>query len=256
MKKRAVGIIISALLLTAAAGQVYSGRANLLEIAGQKEGTGNLPAGKIGNAKKVYLTFDDGPSDHTGEILDILKKNKVKATFFVIGKKTETAKKLYRRIILEGHTLGMHSYSHDYDRIYSSVDAFGKDLWALSDYLYDITEVRPCIYRFPGGSSNRCAGNIRPFIRYVNRQGWMYYDWNALNGDALDFEVSSKVLNQRILKDIRKQKTSIVLMHDLHETEHTVEGLDELIKTLKKEGCKILPITKNTKPVHHVSVDK
>lgn len=188
------------------------------------------------NQKKVYLTFDDGPSDHTDEILDILKKNKVRATFFVVGKETEHAKKMYRRIILEGHTLGMHSYSHNYDQIYASVGAFSKDLMKLQKYLYDLTEVKSYIYRFPGGSSNHCAGDIKPYIRYVNQKGILYFDWNALNEDAINFNASSYELNQKILKDVRRQKTSIVLMHDLHETEKYSKRIRLADQNLKKRG--------------------
>lgn len=256
MGRKITGFVCMFLLMACFAWQMTQDHVDLMHIAGQQEGEGGLLASNLANSKKVYLTFDDGPSDHTGEILDILKKHHVKATFFVIGKETETAKKMYQRIVLEGHTLAMHSYSHNYDQIYSSVGAFGKDMKKLQNYLYEVTGTKPVMLRFPGGSSNTCAGDIRPFIRYVNRQGWLYYDWNALSGDALDFQASSEKLNENILKDVRRQKTSIVLMHDLHETIHTVKGLDSLITTLKKEGYHILPITQNTKQIHHVSVDK
>ena len=256
MKKR---IMASICILLMAAGFLYQisyGKADPLGIASQTEGEGGLLANSAMNKKKVYLTFDDGPSDHTEEILDILKENNVKATFFVIGKETQQAKKSYQRIVLEGHTLAMHSYSHNYDQIYSSVEAFAKDLKHLQNYLYEITEIKPVIYRFPGGSSNSCVKDIKPYIKYINSQGWLYYDWNALSGDALDFNTSAAKLNQNILKSVRRQDVSIVLMHDLHEAGSTVEGLDSLIKTLKKEGYQILPITENTKPIQHVSVDK
>lgn len=256
MKKKILGYTVILLLGIGFFMQVNSQRADLLKIASQQEGEGGLLESSAVQGKKVYLTFDDGPSEQTGKILDILKKNQVKATFFVVGKKTEFAKKMYQRIVLEGHTLGMHSYSHNYDQIYSSVDAFGRDLKALQKYLYEMTEVKPFIYRFPGGSSNQCVKDIMPYIQFVNRQGWLYFDWNALSGDALDFQVSAEQLNANILKDVRRQKVSVVLMHDLHEAKNTVKGLDSLIKTLKKEGYQILPITKNTKQIHHVSIDK
>ena len=180
----------------------------------------------------------------------------MKATFFVVGKKTEKARKQYQRIVLEGHTLAMHSYSHNYDQIYSSVEAFGKDIKKLQEMLYEITDVKPTIYRFPGGSSNSCAGDIKPYIQYINKEGLLYFDWNALSGDAVNFNLSPERLNQNILADVKKQKVSIVLMHDLAEAENTVKSLDSLIKTLKKEGYQILPITKYTQQIHHVSVDK
>ncbi len=256
MRKKILAYVIVLLTVSACTIQLISRQNNIFKIGSQKEGESGFLTNSNPNRKKVYLTFDDGPSDHTAEILDILKKNKVKATFFVVGKETQHAKKMYQRIVLEGHTLAMHSYSHNYDQIYANVRAFSKDLMKLQKYLYDVTDVKPYIYRFPGGSSNHCAGDIKPYIRYVNKKGLLYFDWNALNEDAVNFEQSSRQLNEKILKDVRRQKTSIVLMHDLHETQNTVKGLDTLIKTLKKEGYQILPITKNTKPLHHVSIDK
>ena len=256
MRKR---IMASICLLLMAAGFLYQlscEKSDPLGIASQTEGEGGLLANNAMNKKKVYLTFDDGPSDHTGEILDILKKNNVKATFFVVGKETEQAKKSYQRIVLECHTLAMHSYGHNYDQIYSSVEAFAKDLKHLQNYLYEITEIKPVIYRFPGGSSNSCVKDITPYIRFVESQGWLYFDWNAQSGDALDFNTSAAKLNQNILKSVRQQDVSVVLMQNLHEADNTVKGLDSLIKTLKQEGYQILPITKNTKQIHHVSIDK
>lgn len=255
MKKQMMGLWLSLMVLFSFLYQVTYTQADLLQIASQEEGESGLTASAM-NQKKVYLTFDDGPSRSTDKILDILKKNNVKATFFVVGKNTEKAKRRYQRIVLEGHTLGMHSFSHNYDKIYSSVDAFSEDLESLEKYLYDVTDVRPFAYRFPGGSSNTCAGDIKPYINYINEKGWIYFDWNAESGDALDFNVGSDTLNANVLKSIRSQNTSIVLMHDLHEATNTVNGLDSLIKTLKKEGYQILPITRNTKRIQHVSVDK
>lgn len=107
-----------------------------------------------GSERQVYLTFDDGPSSNTDQILDILKEYDVKATFFVVGKTDERSVKAYQRIVDEGHTLAMHSYSHKYDEIYESKEAFAKDLNSLQEYLYETTGVWPRIYRFPGGSSN------------------------------------------------------------------------------------------------------
>lgn len=256
MKRKTYFAVVCALFFIGFILRYAADHSDGLFIASQKEGEGGLMAGSKITNKKVYLTFDDGPSENTDEILDILKKNKVKATFFVVGKKTEKARKQYQRIVLEGHTLAMHSYSHNYDQIYSSVDAFGKDIKELQEMLYEITDVKPVIYRFPGGSSNSCAGDIKPYIQYINKEGLLYFDWNALSGDAVNFNLSPESLNQNILTDVKKQKVSIVLMHDLAEAENTVKSLDSLIKTLKKEGYQILPITKYTQQIHHVSVDK
>ncbi|MBO4461285.1 MAG: polysaccharide deacetylase family protein, partial [Lachnospiraceae bacterium] len=107
------------------------------------------------NAKKVYLTFDDGPSHNTELILDILKEYNVKATFFVIGRNDEYSKSLYKRIVDEGHTIALHSYTHRYSSIYASLDAYKEDLQKISDLVYDATGVRSKFIRFPGGSSNK-----------------------------------------------------------------------------------------------------
>ncbi|MDD4371414.1 MAG: polysaccharide deacetylase [Anaerostipes sp.] len=225
-------------------------------IGSQKEGESGLFTSQQIVKKKAYLTFDDGPSKHTDQILDILKKNDVKATFFVVGNPTKEAKRKYQRIVAEGHTLGMHAYEHNYKKIYGSVDAFSKDLQKLQNYLYKITKVKSIYYRFPGGSSNSCVNDIKPYIRKVKSMGLYYYDWNALSGDAVDFTQSPEELNNNILKDAIHENNTIILMHDLGKAKSTVKGLDSLIRSLKDQGYEILPITESTKEIQHVSVDK
>lgn len=110
-----------------------------------------------GEVQKVYLTFDDGPADNTDAILKVLKKYNVKATFFVVGKTDEYSKKMYQRIVDEGHTLGLHSYSHKYSEIYQNLNSYKNDLTKLSDLIYDVTGVRSRYVRFPGGSSNQVS---------------------------------------------------------------------------------------------------
>ena len=133
MKKKFFAYMIIGILLFTFLAQGKGTKTYWFQIASQGEGESGFLTNSNLNQKKVYLTFDDGPSDHTAQILDILKKHKVKATFFVVGKETEHAKKMYQRIVLEGHTLAMHSYSHNYDQIYASVDAFSKDLMKKYD---------------------------------------------------------------------------------------------------------------------------
>ncbi len=205
--------------------------------------------------KKVYLTFDDGPSIYTGQILDILAANDVKATFFVIGR-DEGYYPYYKRIVDEGHTLGMHTYTHEYGYVYSSREAFAEDVNKLSDLLYDVTGVRSKIFRFPGGSSNTVTSEpISEFIEYLNDEGIVYYDWNALNGDAVTNELDPDTLVNNVMKDVRKNDTSVVLMHDLQSRHTTVESLQSLIDILKSEGYEILPIDENTPYVQHVASD-
>ena len=204
-------------------------------------------------AKRVYLTFDDGPSIYTGQILDILAANNVKATFFVIGRDEEYYD-YYRRIVDEGHTLGMHSYSHVYQDLYASVEAFGNEIEKLNNLLYDVTGQKSSIFRFPGVRSNNVAPlPIQDYIAYLNEHNINYYDWNALNGDAVTNGLSPEQLVDNIMNDVENNQDSIVLMHDLQTTHTTVESLQLLIDTLKSEGYEILPIDADTPLIQHVS---
>ena len=202
---------------------------------------------------RVYLTFDDGPTIYTGQILDILEANDVKATFFVIAKEDERFLPYYKEIVERGHTLGMHSYTHEYSKIYASLEAFEQDVSSLSDFLYKQTGQKPEIYRFPGGSSHTVgAVSTEECIAYLNEQGIVYYDWNALNGDAVSQELSPEQLVNNIMNGVRKNNTSIVLMHDTQARHTTVESLQLLIDTLKSEGYELLPIDENTPLIQHV----
>lgn len=209
----------------------------------------------VQEAKRVYLTFDDGPSVYTGQILDILAANNVKATFFVIGRDEEYYD-YYKRIVDEGHTIGLHSYSHVYQDFYASKDSFAKELTDLQNLIYNVTGEKSTVFRFPGGSSNHVSQlPIETYISYLNENGIRYYDWNALSGDAVTSGLSPEQLVSNIMNDVEKNQDSIVLMHDLQTTHGTVESLQLLIDTLKSEGYEILPIDENTPLIQHVSCD-
>ena len=204
-------------------------------------------------AKRVYLTFDDGPSIYTGQILDVLKANNVKATFFVIGRDEEYYE-YYQRIVDEGHTIGMHSYSHVYQDFYESKESFAQELTKLNDLIYNVTGTRSTIFRFPGGSSNNVSSlSIQEYIDYLNKNNIDYYDWNSLSGDAVTNGLSPEQLVNNIMNDVSQNEDSIVLMHDLQTTHATVESLQLLIDTLKTEGYEILPIDEDTPLIQHVA---
>lgn len=209
--------------------------------------------GDILNGKKVYLTFDDGPSIYTEEILDILQEENVKATFFVVAK-DESYNDDYNRIVSDGHTLAMHSYSHEYNKVYADLDSFKEDVDSIHDLLYDVTGVDVKYYRFPGGSSNTVSHvDIQSCISYLDEKGYTYFDWNALNGDAVTDKLTPEQLNDNIMKYVRNnQGDSVVLMHDMSARHTTVEALPELIHTLKEEGYELVPIDDDTIPVQHV----
>ena len=205
--------------------------------------------------KKVYLTFDDGPGSQTGKILDILKKNHVKATFFVTGKEDASSKKIYQRIVKEGHTLAMHSYSHIQDVIYDSKEAFEKDLKQINRCLYEATGVHTKFYRFPGGSSNEISNvNMAEFVRVLNEKGITYFDWNVSAGDtSSDYTVDDVVTN--VTEGVKRYKTSVVLLHDGDDKSTTVEALEPLIQKLQQMKAEILPIDENTKVIQYIKAD-
>ena len=207
------------------------------------------------NGKKVYLTFDDGPSSNTDQILDILKDYDVKATFFVVGKTDERSVKAYQRIVEEGHTLAMHSYSHRYDEIYESKEAFARDLNSLQEYLYETTGVWPRIYRFPGGSSNTVSKvDMQELIEYLTDIGITYFDWNVASGDAVSRTLPAETIVNNCLSGIEKQKESVILMHDASNKGTTIEALPRIIEAIQEQGdVELLPITDETVPVQHIA---
>lgn len=203
---------------------------------------------------KVYLTFDDGPSSNTAQILDVLKEYGVKATFFVIGKEDEESKGLYRRIVAEGHTLAMHSFTHKYNTLYSSMEAFEDDFSRIQNYLYEVTGQECLFYRFPGGSSNHVSNkNMKEFISYLNDQQITYFDWNVSSGDATSQAYKPEELVENVMSDVVKYKTSVVLMHDSVTKTSTVKALKPMIEALNDMGAELLPIDENTTVVQHIA---
>lgn len=220
----------------------------------EKEQTAEKPANS--GIRKVYLTFDDGPSMYTDEILDILKEYHVKATFFVVGEGKSAYRDMYRRIAEEGHTLGMHSYSHVYQEIYRSKEAFVKDVNELQDYLYELTDTYPEVYRFPGGSSNRAGSvDMQELKAYLDELGISWYDWNVSSGDATG-RLSKEQIVSNCVSNLENYHTAVILMHDAADKKTTVEALPEIIETiLAMEDTVLVPITPDTVPIQHKSTN-
>ncbi len=216
---------------------------------------GTIP--EDGTVRKVYLTFDDGPSGNTSRILDILAEYDVKATFFVVGKEEEQYQELYTRIVDEGHTLGMHSYSHKYDEIYQSVDSFAQDMSKLQEFLYETTGVWCRYCRFPGGSSNTVSRvDMYDLITYLNEQDITYFDWNIASGDASNSYISKEAIISNCISTLPQYQESIILMHDASNKNTTVEALPALIEQIQAmDNTVIVPITEDTEPIQHISND-
>lgn len=202
--------------------------------------------------KRVYLTFDDGPSKQTERVLNILKKKKVKATFFTIGREDEFSQNIYRRIVREGHTLGMHSYSHIFKEVYGSLEGFKEDFYRISDHLEKITGVRPVFYRFPGGSSNSVNQlPIEQYTDFLKEQGVQYVDWNVIAANGITDNVTKKDMVRSVMEGVAKYDTSIVLLYDSADKKMTADSLSAMIDSLQAAGYELLPMDDSTVPIHH-----
>lgn len=194
--------------------------------------------------KVVYLTFDDGPCRYTSQLLDILDKYNVKATFFVTNQSPQYQYMIgetYRR----GHTIALHTYSHVYSNIYSSEEAYYNDLEAIHNVCVKQTGVDPKIVRFPGGtnnaiSKNYCNGIMTQLTKSLSYHGYLYTDWNVNSQDA-GGATTAKQVSQNVINGIQKHSVSNVLQHDIKP--YSVEAVEEIILWGLENGYTFLPMT-------------
>lgn len=202
--------------------------------------------------KVVYLTFDHGPGAHTQQLLDILDKYNVKVTFFVTNVNSGYENMIAKEAAA-GHTVAIHSASHDYKKIYSSVDAYFADLNEMSDIIYAQTGQRPKLIRFPGGSSNTvslkyCSGIMTTLTKAVTDQGYKYFDWNVSSGDA-GGTTSTEEVYQNVVNGMKSHNVSVVLQHDIKG--FSVNAVERIIQWGLANGYTFLPLTTSTEDVHH-----
>lgn len=202
--------------------------------------------------KVVYLTFDDGPGAHTQQLLDILDKYNIKVTFFVTNVNSGYENMIAKEAAA-GHTVAIHSASHDYKKIYSSVDAYFADLNEMSDIIYAQTGQRPKLIRFPGGSSNTvslkyCSGIMTTLTKAVTDQGYKYFDWNVSSGDA-GGTTSTEEVYQNVVNGMKSHNVSVVLQHDIKG--FSVNAVERIIQWGLANGYTFLPLTTSTEDVHH-----
>ena len=207
-----------------------------------------------GKKGTIYLTFDDGPKEGTTNvILDILKEENVKATFFVTNSGPDY---LIKREYNEGHTVGLHTASHNYSIVYKSVDSYYNDLKQVQDRVKRITGYESKIIRFPGGSSNTVSKNYSKGImsiltKDVLNKGYKYYDWNISSGDAGETTSSSGVYNN-VIRSLSKNRANMILMHDIKP--YTRDALRNIIRYGKNNGYTFEKITMSTPMItHHVN---
>jgi len=215
------------------------------------------PGGKV-----IYLTFDDGPSQYTTKLLGVLEQYNVKATFFVCDRGTKL-NKLMKDIVDGGHSIGIHSVTHDYPSIYSSVDAFIKDLTGMGDIIYANTGVRTKLMRFPGGSSNGvsakyCPGIMTELVQVVRDMGYQYFDWNVDSDDAYQAKTADEVFNNVCFgkktasgswAGCEDVKNAVVLQHDIKS--YSVDAVERIIQWGLANGYEFKALDMTSPAAHH-----
>ena len=195
----------------------------------------------------IYLTFDDGPQwGTTDKILDILKEEGVEATFFITNKGPD---ELIKRMYDEGHTVALHTATHDYASVYASVDSYFNDLHIVNDRVKRITGSYSYIIRFPGGSSNTISrryssGIMSRLVQEVINRGFRYYDWNISSGDAAGGNITADQIKSNVINNLNKSRDNVVLMHDIKT--YTRDALRDIILYGKDNGYTFEKITMNT----------
>ena len=203
--------------------------------------------------KVVYLTLDDGPSKNTQAVLDILDKYNAKATFFVTGAMPEY-KDMIKKAYDKGHTIGMHTYSHDYAKVYASVDAYFQDLDQIGQLVKEEIGYVPCFIRFPGGSSNTISasytkGIMTTLTQEVQARGYQYYDWNGDTTDASGNHIPTATIIKQATSETHQN--IVLLAHDTDAKDTTVAALPSIIQYYKEKGYQFLGIDDESYYVHH-----
>ncbi len=211
--------------------------------------------------KVVYYTFDDGPSKNTVAILDTLKEKGVKATFFVTGQESPgvDSDAILKRIVDEGHSIGMHTYSHEYGDIYKSVENYLADFHKIREKILNATGVEPRIFRFPGGSvkNSFAKPSVQKAIRIeMRRRGYIYYDWNLVSGDDKSYMTDVDTLIHNIVGGAQGKDKVIILCHDDTMRVSTAQAVGPVIDQLTTQGYRFEKLTEKVQPIQFNNDDE
>lgn len=212
-----------------------------------------IPCSAAGETEKViYLTFDDGPGVYTGQLLDVLQKHDVQATFFLVNTQVDM-ENLLKRMVEDGHSLGIHSYCHDFPTVYANDDALMRDILAMQETIYALTGVQTWLLRFPGGSSNTvsrryCYGIMSRAVKRVREAGFCYFDWNVDSGDGYGCH-DAETIYQKVIAGIRGKRCAVVLQHDVNGC--SVSVVERIILWGKSEGYEFRALDTDSPPCCH-----
>ena len=212
-----------------------------------------IPVNGLVNNKIAYLTFDDGPSENTLNILDILDKYQIKATFFVVGPSYKLKNDLLTQIVNRGHKLAIHSYEHNYSEIYQSKEAYIKDFELCLKWIKKITGTVPTFYRFPGGSSNTITSKSRivSIINELYSRGFTHVDWNIDSFDSHYNKDTNAIIKSTInclkTNETNKIYSQTILMHDNTKKVATIEALPQIIEYFQNKGYTFEPLNNHSK---------
>lgn len=199
--------------------------------------------------KTIYLTFDDGPGPDTPRLLDVLKKYNAKATFFAVD---TGYPEIMKRIVEEGHSLGIHTMTHNYGKIYASPEAFWADMTGMQQIIEDATGRKTWLMRFPGGSSNTVSSKVKGIMtlltKAVEDAGYTYFDWNVDSMDAGGATRADTVF-RNVAEGVSKQKVSIVLQHDIHP--FSVDAVERILAWGQENGYRFLALDETSPTMHH-----
>ena len=204
------------------------------------EGKENIKKIYSSETKRAFLTFDDGPSPNTNDILNILKENDIKATFFVLGSQVEIMPEITNRIYNEGHYIANHGYSHIYSKIYQSPEQVLNEYNQCNKIVANtikVPEYNSHLFRFPGGSVGGKYAEIKSqAISLLDQNNILYVDWNSLTGDSEKTNPTEEYLMNNLQKTTNEKNSVIILMHDTQAKRITVEFLPKVIEYLKQQG--------------------
>lgn len=196
--------------------------------------------------KTAYLTFDDGPSDNTRKILEVLKEKKAVATFFLIGKEiTPEREDIVKQTVKQGNAVGVHTYCHEKNKLYCNAESFFDDFNMASDSIKKVTGKEPVLHRFPWGSNNGyVCSYVDSLHEKLQEEGIKSYDWNVSGEDSIGGTVAQSTIFQNVKKDLTRYDEPIILLHDSATMDNTAAVLGQIIDYIRSQGYEFATLEK------------